>query len=95
MEAKFWVSGAANTANKAVVFARLMIEDADYGVHAFVVPIRHESTHNPIKGVTIGDCGRKVGLEGVDTGFILFNRYKLPYDYMLDKLSWIDEEGKF
>jgi acyl-CoA oxidase len=45
--------------------------------------------------VLVGDCGHKSGLNGVDNGFILFENYRIPKDYLLDKLSCIDEKGEF
>ncbi len=34
--------------------ARLVVEDKDYGLHPFLVPIRHLQTHLPLPGVIVG-----------------------------------------
>jgi acyl-CoA oxidase len=78
----------------ATVFAKMIIDGKDYGVAAFVVPLRDEKG-NTLPGVTITDCGRKMGLNGVDNGKISFNQVEIPYDNLLDRFAGVDEEGKF
>lgn len=95
LAAKFWIGAAGKTANMAAVLAHLVVDSVDYGLHAFVVPIRHYDTHDPLPGVVLGDCGPKVGLEGIDNGFIMFNNYKVPYDSLLDRFSQITPNGHF
>lgn len=95
LAAKFWIGAAGKTANMAVVMAKLIIGMKDYGLHAFLVPIRDYETHQPLEGVVLGDCGPKVGLDGVDNGFMLFQQYRVPYDALLDKFSQITAEGNF
>jgi acyl-CoA oxidase len=38
----------------------------------FLVPLRDRRTLKPLKGIILGDCGRKMGLDGLDNGFIIF-----------------------
>lgn len=38
------------------------------GLHAFIVPIRDPSTLQVFPGLTIGDLGEKVALNGLDNG---------------------------
>ncbi len=92
---KWWIGGSAKQANLTVVFAQLYVEGKKHGVHAFVVPIRNLDDHELMPGVTIGDCGEKIGVEGVDNGFLHFNNVRIPYDNLLDRLSQIDADGKF
>lgn len=92
---KFWIGGAAQTANMAAVWAQLYVDDKHYGVHCFVVPIRHKLTRAPMPGVTLGDCGPKIGLNGIDNGFIIFRDVRVPRDALLDRLSGVTEEGEF
>jgi acyl-CoA oxidase len=37
---KFWIGASGNVANMAVVWANLYLEGKNYGLHAFLVPIR-------------------------------------------------------
>jgi acyl-CoA oxidase len=91
---KWWIGAMANTCNMTVCFAQLVLNGQSQGVHVFLVRVRDEQ-HNPVQGVTIGDCGPKAGLAGVDNGFVFFNNLRVPYDNLLDRMSWITPEGKF
>lgn len=93
--AKWWIGAAGKTANMSVVFAQLHVGDENYGVHVFLVPIRDYQTHEFIPGVVAGDCGPKAGLDGIDNGFLLFNRYRVSYDSLLDKHGHISADGKY
>lgn len=64
-------------------------------MHVFIVPIRDRSTHTPMPGVTLGDCGEKNGVHSLDNGFIILKDVRIPYDNLLDKYSSIDEKGNF
>ena len=70
---KFWIGGAAQTANMAVIWAQLYIGDKCHGVHSYVVPIRDPKTHKLLPGVLIGDCGLKNGCNSIDNGFIILD----------------------
>ena len=71
----------------AIIFAKLIIEGVDKGVHCFVTPIRNYETHQVLDGITIGDCGLKAGNDNIDNGYIIFNNFEVPYDSLLDKFS--------
>ena len=75
---KFWIGASGNVANLAVVWANLIIEGKNYGIHAFIVPIRCKRTHKVLPGVIIGDCGPKTGLNVIDNGFIMFDNVRIP-----------------
>ena len=92
--AKWWVGAVGKTANMTIVWAQLIVEGVNQGVHMFVVPIRGQRNEN-IEGVVLGDCGPKMGLSGIDNGFALFNNYRVGYDALLDKLTQITPAGKF
>ncbi|WP_264551200.1 acyl-CoA dehydrogenase [Flavobacterium sp. N2038] len=91
---KEYIGNAAVHGQMATVFAKLIIDDHDYGVNAFVVPLR-DSNGNVVKGVTIGDCGHKMGLNGVDNGTISFDHVVIPKDNMLDRFASVNENGEF
>ena len=90
---KFWIGGAAKSAHIAVVFAQLIVEGKKYGPHAFVVPIRDRQHHLPLPGIILGDCGKKIGKEGVDNGFIIFNHVRIPRENLLNRFSDVTEDG--
>ena len=49
------------TATHAAVFARLVLNGEDKGIHAFMARVRDPDTHEPVPGVLIGDVGPKLG----------------------------------
>lgn len=91
---KEYIGNAAMHGQMATVFAKLILDGKDYGVSAFVVPLR-DKKGNLHAGVTIKDCGRKMGLNGVDNGVIYFNHVVVPKDNMLDRFAGVSDEGKF
>ena len=93
--AKFWIGALAKTANKAVVFAQLYVNEVNHGVHVFLIDIRDYETHKTLPGLIIGDCGAKEGHHGIDNGFMIMKDYSAPYDALLDKFALISEDGKY
>ena len=91
---KEYIGNAAAHGQMATVFAKLIVDGKDYGVSALVVPLRDKSGKTA-EGVTIEDCGRKMGLNGVDNGKIHFNNVTIPYDNLLDRFASITEDGVF
>ena len=91
---KEYIGNAAVHGQMATVFAKLIVDGKDYGVSALVVPLRDKNGKTE-RGVTIEDCGRKMGLNGVDNGKIHFDNVIIPYDNLLDRFSSVNEEGQF
>lgn len=91
---KEFIGNAACHGQMATVFAKLIIDDTDYGVSAFVVPLR-DKKGKILSGVKIKDCGRKMGLNGVDNGVIAFDHVIIPKENMLDRFASVNEAGKF
>ncbi len=91
---KEYIGNAALHGRMATVFAKLIIDEKDYGVNAFVVPLRNPKGKLH-QGVSIEDCGLKMGLNGVDNGLISFDHVEIPLADMLDKYASINENGKF
>ncbi len=94
--AKAWSGNLGKTATHAVVFAQLITPDQQcHGIHSFFVPIRNPSDMHDLPGVTIGDMGEKIGLNGVDNGFMTFNDYWVPKKCLLNKLGDVDDDGRY
>jgi len=91
---KEYIGNAACHGQMATVFAKLMLDGKDYGVGALLVPIRNKKG-NLCPGITIEDCGRKMGLNGVDNGKIRFDHVTIPYENMLDRFAQVTDDGKF
>ena len=91
---KEYIGNAAAHGRLATVFAQLCTEGECYGVHAFVVPIRDEAG-NPMPGVKIADCGRKLGLNGVDNGRLWFDQVSVPRENLLNRFADVDKDGTY
>ena len=92
--AKFWIGGASQTANMAIVGANLIVKEKNYGIHMFLVQIRNTQTHDLMPGVTVSDCGDKMGLNGIDNGMIFFRNVSVPLDSLLDKITQVSSQGE-
>jgi len=91
---KTYIGNAALHAQMASVFAQLIVGEEEHGVHAFLVPIRDEQG-NTLPGITIGDNGHKMGLNGVDNGTLHFNEIKIPKENLLNQFGDIDKDGNY
>lgn len=94
---KCWSGGMGQTATHAVVFAQLKTEPAgaSHGLHSFLVPIRDPKSLQPFKGVQIGDMGPKIGLNGVDNGFLVFENYRISKALLMNRNADITPEGRY
>ena len=86
--------GNALDSKMASVFAQLIVNGKNRGVHAILVPLRNDK-HEVLEGITVKDNGYKLGLNGVDNGKIWFNQVKVPVANLLDKYGRIDSDGNY
>jgi acyl-CoA oxidase len=91
---KDYIGNAALHGHVATVFAQLQVGDEQHGVHAFLVPIR-DAAGQPVSGVTIGDCGLKAGLNGVDNGRLAFDRVRIPRGNLLNRFADVSADGTY
>lgn len=91
---KDYIGNAARDGRLATVFAQLEVGGEGRGVHAILVPIRDEAG-GTLPGVTIEDCGEKLGLNGVDNGRLLFDRVRVPRENLLDRFARIGDKGGY
>jgi acyl-CoA oxidase len=91
---KDYIGNAALHGRMAVVFAQLRTTTGEHGVHAFLVPIR-DADGSILPGVSIEDCGLKIGLNGVDNGRIAFDAVRVPRDHMLDRYGAVSAGGAY
>ncbi|MDX1364109.1 MAG: acyl-CoA dehydrogenase [Arenibacter latericius] len=86
--------GNALHGTMATVFAQLIVNGKNRGVHAILVPLR-DDMNNSMPGITIEDCGYKLGLNGVDNGKIWFNQVEVPRENLLNKYGDISADGQY
>ena len=91
---KDYIGNAACHGRLAAVFAQLTTGGQARGVHCFLVPIRDEDGR-PLPGVTISDCGPKMGLNGVDNGRLSFSGVRIPREALLDRHATVAADGTY
>lgn len=93
---KVWSGVLGQCATHAVVFAQLYTPDGKcHGLHSFLIPVRDPKTLHTYPGVTVGDMGGKIGLNGIDNGFMQFNQYRVNKDALLNRSADITPEGNY
>ncbi|KGN49757.2 peroxisomal acyl-coenzyme A oxidase 1 [Cucumis sativus] len=95
---KWWPGGLGKVSTHAVVFARLITNGRDYGVHGFIVQIRSLDDHSVLPGITIGDIGVKFGngaYNTMDNGVMHFDHIRIPRNQLLMRFSQVTREGKY
>ena len=53
------------------------------------------NTHQPLRGIVVGEIGPKMGLKAADNGFLQLNKVRIPRDYMLMKNSQVEPDGTY
>ncbi|XP_064612616.1 peroxisomal acyl-coenzyme A oxidase 3-like isoform X2 [Liolophura sinensis] len=93
---KIWVGNLGKTATHALVYAQLYTPDGKcHGLHTFVTPIRDPRTLQTLPGVMVGDMGEKIGLNGIDNGFVMFSKLRIPRINLLNKTGDVSAAGKY
>ena len=92
---KWWPGGLGHTATHAVVYANLIIDGSNKGVHAFVVELRDLRNHRPLEGIEVGDIGPKLGYNSMDNGYARFTHVKVPRENMLAGYAQVSPQGKY
>ncbi|XP_028787730.1 peroxisomal acyl-coenzyme A oxidase 1 [Neltuma alba] len=94
---KWWPGGLGKVSTHAVVYARLITDGQDQGVHGFIVQLRSLDDHLPLPGITIGDIGMKFGngaYNSMDNGVLRFDNVRIPRNQMLMRVLQVTREGK-
>lgn len=86
--------GNALHAKMATVFAQLIVNGKNEGVHAILVPLRDDE-HRLLPGIKVEDNGYKLGLNGVDNGKIWFNQVHVPRENLLNMYGHINDDGSY
>ncbi|KAJ7944723.1 Acyl-coenzyme A oxidase [Quillaja saponaria] len=95
---KWWPGGLGKISTHAVVYARLITDRQDHGVHGFIVQLRSLDDHLPLPGITVGDIGMKFGngaYNTMDNGVLRFDHVRVPRNQMLMRVSQVTREGKY
>jgi acyl-CoA oxidase len=91
---KDYLGNAAEHGRAAVVFAQLVTQGVNHGVHAFYVPIR-DADGEFLTGVGGEDDGLKGGLNGIDNGRLHFTDVRVPRLNLLNRYGDVAEDGTY
>uniref|UniRef100_A0A6M2EJG1 Acyl-coenzyme A oxidase n=1 Tax=Populus davidiana TaxID=266767 RepID=A0A6M2EJG1_9ROSI len=94
---KWWPGGLGKVSTHAIVYARLITNGEEHGVHGFIVQLRSLDDHMPLPGITMGDIGMKFGngaYNTMDNGVLTFDHIRIPRNQMLMRVLQVTREGK-
>lgn len=93
--AKFWPGAMASSCTHAILMARMIIKDVDYGTHAFIIQLRNVDDFSPVEGIEFGDLGMKMGYNGTTNGYALFDNVRIPRNNLLMRNSRVLKDGTY
>lgn len=91
---KDYLGNAAVHGIAATVFAQLITNGVNHGVHCFYVPLRDENG-DFLPGVGGEDDGLKGGLNGIDNGRLHFDHVRIPRTNLLNKYGDVAPDGTY
>ncbi|GGR14086.1 acyl-CoA dehydrogenase [Agromyces mediolanus] len=91
---KEYLGNAGLHGKHATVFAQLITNGVNHGVHCFYVPIRDDEG-NFLPGVGGEDDGLKGGLNGIDNGRLHFTNVRIPRENLLNRYGDVAADGSY
>ncbi|MBS1908198.1 MAG: acyl-CoA dehydrogenase family protein [Actinobacteria bacterium] len=91
---KEFLGNAALHGIAATVFAQLITNGVNHGVHCFYVPLRGEDGVD-LPGIGREDDGLKGGLNGIDNGRLSFDHVRIPRANLLNRYGDVAPDGTY
>lgn len=91
---KWWPGCLGKVATHVVLYAQLILDGKEHGLHVFILQIR-DVNHIPLAGIRLGDLGNKIGDNSNDTGYMILDNVRIPRENILSKYRSVSKEGKF
>ncbi|MGF3057493.1 acyl-CoA dehydrogenase [Microbacterium sp. YY-01] len=91
---KEFLGNAALHGIAATVFAQLITNGVNHGVHCFYVPLCDDEG-NDLPGITREDDGLKGGLNGIDNGRLSFDSVRIPRTNLLNRYGNVAIDGTY
>ena len=91
---KDYLGNAALHGKAATVFAQLITNGVNHGVHCFYVPLRDDEG-NFLPGIGGEDDGLKGGLNGIDNGRLHFDHVRVPRENLLNRYGDVAADGTY
>ncbi|MDQ4215277.1 acyl-CoA dehydrogenase [Microbacterium sp. ASV81] len=95
---KEFLGNAALHGVAATVFAQLITNGVNHGVHCFYVPLRGtegEHAGEDLPGISREDDGLKGGLNGIDNGRLSFDHVRIPRTNLLNRYGDVAADGTY
>lgn len=92
---KEYIGNAAVDGLAAVVFAQLITNGVNHGVHAFYVELRDPTSKEFLPGVGGLDDNIKGGLNGIDNGRLHFSNVRIPRTNLLNRYGDVAVDGTY
>ncbi|MCT2085500.1 acyl-CoA dehydrogenase family protein [Microbacterium enclense] len=91
---KDYLGNAALHGKAATVFAQLITNGVNHGVHCFYVPLRDDEG-SFLPGIGGEDDGLKGGLNGIDNGRLHFDQVRIPRENLLNRYGDVAADGTY
>ncbi|WP_336644990.1 acyl-CoA dehydrogenase family protein [Microbacterium sp. USHLN186] len=91
---KEYLGNAALHGVAATVFAQLITNGVNHGVHCFYVPLRGDDGQD-LPGIRREDDGLKGGLNGIDNGRLSFDHVRIPRTNLLNRYGDVAADGTY
>ncbi|WP_298863044.1 acyl-CoA dehydrogenase [uncultured Microbacterium sp.] len=91
---KEYLGNAAKHGIAATVFAQLITNGVNHGVHCFYVPLRDEDGVD-LPGIGREDDALKGGLNGIDNGRLSFDHVRVPRTNLLNRYGDVAADGTY
>ncbi|SIR89804.1 acyl-CoA dehydrogenase [Microbacterium sp. RURRCA19A] len=91
---KDYLGNAALHGKAATVFAQLITNGVNHGVHCFYVPLRDDEGRF-LPGIGGEDDGLKGGLNGIDNGRLHFDQVRVPRENLLNRYGDVAADGTY
>lgn len=91
---KDYLGNAALHGKAATVFAQLVTNGVNHGVHCFYVPLRDDDG-DFLPGIGGEDDGLKGGLNGIDNGRLHFDHVRIPRTNLLNRYGDVAADGTY
>lgn len=90
---KWWPTGMY-ACTHGVVFAQLIIDGKNYGMHGFMVQFRDDQG-NLMPGVEVGEMGPKINADNTNIGYARFTHLRIPRFNMFAKYQQVTKDGEY
>ena len=91
---KWWNSNVGCAATHAAVYAQLVTQGVERGVHVFMLQLRDEH-HRLLPGIEAGDVGPKLGDNAIDCGFLRLCGVRIPREHLMAKRQHVEPDGTY